>query len=79
MRRLKATEFKAGCLAHLDEVARTGEPITITKRGRPVAQVIPAFPVNARFPQESLRGTIEICGDIVAPVLPPGAWESERR
>lgn len=36
-----AAEFKAHCLRILDEVERTGEPVTITKRGRPVAEVKP--------------------------------------
>jgi prevent-host-death family protein len=36
-----AAEFKAHCLRILDEVERTGEPVTITKRGKPVAQVKP--------------------------------------
>lgn len=34
-----AAEFKAHCLRILDEVARTGEPVTVTKRGKPVAEV----------------------------------------
>ncbi len=37
-----AAEFKAHCLRILDEVERTGEPITITKRGRPVGELRPA-------------------------------------
>jgi prevent-host-death family protein len=36
-----AAEFKAHCLRILDEVQRTGEPVTITKRGKPVAEVTP--------------------------------------
>jgi prevent-host-death family protein len=40
MREVKAGEFKAKCLALLDEVAATGEPIVITKRGKPVARLI---------------------------------------
>jgi prevent-host-death family protein len=36
-----AAEFKAHCLRILDEVERTGEAITITKRGRPIAEVKP--------------------------------------
>jgi prevent-host-death family protein len=34
-----AAEFKAHCLRILDEVQRTGESITVTKRGKPVAEV----------------------------------------
>jgi prevent-host-death family protein len=41
MRSIRASEFKAKCLAILDEVERTGEPVTILKRGRPVARLLP--------------------------------------
>lgn len=39
--RVPAGEFKARCLALLDEVAETGKPLLVTKRGRPVARVVP--------------------------------------
>jgi prevent-host-death family protein len=79
MKNLKATEFKMGCLAFLDEVARSGEAITITKRGKPVAQVIPVRPSNLRYPQDGLRGSVQILGDILSPVLDSDAWEVEGR
>ena len=79
MRSLKASEFKAKCLAVLDDVDRTGESVTILKRGRQVACLIPVPRSSARCPQETLAGTVEILGDIVRPVLPPSAWESNRR
>ena len=78
MKNLNATDFKAGCLALLYEVARTGEIITITKRGKPVAQVVPMRPSNRRYPQDALRGTVETLGDIVSPALDSRAWEAER-
>ncbi len=78
MKNLNATDFKAGCLALLDEVARTGEVITITKRGKPVAQVIPVRPSNLRYAQDGLRGTVEILGDIVSPTLDSRDWEAEQ-
>ncbi len=37
---IPASRFKAECLALLDDVARTGEEIVVTKRGRPVARVV---------------------------------------
>ncbi len=40
-RSISASEFKARCLALLDEVARTGETLVVTKRGRPVARLTP--------------------------------------
>lgn len=77
MKTMAASEFKAKCLAVLDEVARTGERVVVLKRGRPVAQVSPAPPAGADYPQEDLRGKGEIVGDIIGPVLPPDAWEAE--
>lgn len=78
MQTINASEFKAKCLAILDEVARSGEGITILKRGKPVAQVLPAVPRSESTPQESLRGTLEVCGNIVDPALPAESWEAER-
>ncbi len=77
MRAFKISEFKAKCLAVVDQVDRTGEPVTILKRGRPVARVVPAASSD-RYPQDSLAGTVEILGDIVSPVLPPGRWDALR-
>jgi prevent-host-death family protein len=77
MREINASEFKAKCLAILDEVAQTGQPVTILKRGRPIAQLIPPVPRLGRYPQEALLGTVQIHGDVVAPVLPAGTWDIE--
>ena len=41
MDQIKASEFKARCLALIDEVAATGRPLTVTKRGRPLARLVP--------------------------------------
>jgi prevent-host-death family protein len=40
-RTIPASQFKAKCLALLDEVAENGQPLVITKRGKPVARVVP--------------------------------------
>ena len=78
MRTIRASEFKAKCLAILDEVSRTGETVTILKRGRPVAQVGPPVSESSRYPQDSLKGTVRTLGDIIAPVLQPEDWHAER-
>jgi prevent-host-death family protein len=75
---IQASVFKARCLALLDDVARTGEAITILKRGRPVAQVVPVVPRQGQRPQDTLFGTVEVLGDVIEPVLPPDSWEAER-
>ena len=77
MRAIKASEFKARCLSILDEVARTGTPVAISKRGRIVAEVVrPRHTKTGRFPQEALRGTGRTLGDIIAPALPAEVWEA---
>ncbi len=78
MQTLNASDFKARCLAILDRVRDTGEPVLILKRGKPVAQLVPARGDSARYPQDDLRGTVKVLGDVVAPVLPEDAWEALR-
>ncbi len=76
MVRINASEFKAKCLAILDEVANTGEEILILKRGKPVAQLVPPIASSSRHPQDELRDSVVIKGDVIEPVLPAEAWES---
>jgi prevent-host-death family protein len=63
-----AAEFKAKCLALIDRVRERGEPITITKRGRVVARLVPAGDADER-PWLTLRGQGRWTGDPFAPVL----------
>jgi prevent-host-death family protein len=62
---LSATEFKAKCLACLDEIEQSGEPITVTRRGRPVAVLVPPKRAGLKSPRGSLAGKFRIDGDIV--------------
>jgi prevent-host-death family protein len=78
MRTIRASEFKAKCLAILDEVERTGETVTILKRGRAVARLLPPVPAEGRYPQHALFGTIRVVGDVLESVLPATAWDAER-
>jgi prevent-host-death family protein len=59
-----AAEFKARCLELLDRVARDGSAYVVTKRGRPVAQVVPIDPPAAR----TVRGSVTYLSDIVEPL-----------
>jgi prevent-host-death family protein len=70
-KRIPAGEFKAKCLGLLDRVAASGEPIVVTKRGKPIARVVPI----ERPERPSLRGSVRYHGDIVAPV--GEAWDVE--
>jgi len=60
-----AIEFKAKCLALLDEIEQEGGTITVTKRGRPVATVSVARKPAFRSSKGILAGKIKIMGDIV--------------
>lgn len=64
-RQLPAGEFKAKCLAVLDDVQRTGRGVVITKRGRPVAQVVP---LPAAADSESLQGSVLFEEDLLSPI-----------
>ena len=74
---VQATEFKAKCLALIDEMERSGEPLTITRRGKPsitlTAQREAPPPINSIF--GCMKGTVTIHGDIVGPVDPD--WEAQ--
>jgi prevent-host-death family protein len=78
MREINATEFKAKCLAILDEVHRTGDVVTVLKRGKAVAQLVPA-PIldEATYPQHTLRGKGRSHGDLLS-ATPAMEWEAER-
>ena len=58
----------AKCLGLMDQVARTGETILVTKNGKPVAELRPHRPPRAKSIIGIHKGQIEILGDIISPV-----------
>jgi prevent-host-death family protein len=69
---MAAGEFKAKCLAVLDEVAASKRPLIITKRGRPVAKVVPLAD-----PEPAPRKTLIVRqGDLISPV--GDVWDADR-
>ncbi len=76
MKTVNATEFKAKCLAILDEVAATGEHFVILKHGEPVARLLPSVPTVGRYPQRELAGTVEFHGDVMAPAVEADEWDA---
>jgi antitoxin (DNA-binding transcriptional repressor) of toxin-antitoxin stability system len=74
---INASEFKAKCLAILDEVFASGQTVTILKRGKPVAQLVPPVQRDEGWPQTTLAGSVEIVGNVIDPALDSEAWEVE--
>jgi prevent-host-death family protein len=70
MQEVSISEFKAKCLSLLEQVQKTKKPIRITKFGKAVAEVVPASPAEDRSKWiGSMKGKMEILGDIVSPVI----------
>jgi antitoxin (DNA-binding transcriptional repressor) of toxin-antitoxin stability system len=66
-----AAEFKAKCLRILDEVERTGEPVTITKRGRVVGELHPPPRRERHSIIGCMKGTVLKYDDPFAPAVDP--------
>jgi prevent-host-death family protein len=74
-RTMSAAEFKAKCLQAMEQVAATGEPIVVTKRGKPIAQLAPV----SRKPKTLrgfLKGRVKTRKDIISPVKV--VWNADR-
>ncbi|HEV2196430.1 MAG TPA: type II toxin-antitoxin system Phd/YefM family antitoxin [Candidatus Acidoferrum sp.] len=73
MKKVAAGAFKANCLSIMDEVQAKRETVVITKRGRPVAKLVPIEePSDDLF--DSFRGKVTIVGDVVSPALTLEEW-----
>jgi prevent-host-death family protein len=72
METLSVSKFKATCLAVLEEVKKKKKRVLITKRGEPIAEIIP---VNGKKPDIPLKETVTFMGDIVSPVA-EDEWEA---
>ena len=75
---INASDFKARCLAILDEVAERGLSLIILKRGKPVAELRPVSKKAGQYSQLELLGTVKILGDVVSPVLPSKELKFEK-
>ncbi|HXB21561.1 MAG TPA: type II toxin-antitoxin system Phd/YefM family antitoxin [Candidatus Solibacter sp.] len=74
MKEIAAGEFKAQCLSIMDQVQQSGEPVLITKHGKPVAKLVPADKTSDDI-FGYMAGKVKIVGDIVAPATPLEDWE----
>jgi prevent-host-death family protein len=75
MKEVAISEFKAKCLSLLDEVQKTKQPILVTRRGKPVAEVSAPSPAKSRDWMGSMQGKSKILGDIISPASDEDDWE----
>ncbi|HEY6292073.1 MAG TPA: type II toxin-antitoxin system Phd/YefM family antitoxin [Terriglobia bacterium] len=75
MKKIPAGKFKTHCLAIMDEVRATKDVVVITKRGQPVAKLVPVDTAQDDFIGR-LEGVVKIVGDIESPLEPPESWEA---
>ena len=61
----------------MDLVQRTAEPITVNKRGKPIAKVVAYEPPHEEW-FGRLKGEMEILDDIESPIYPPEVWNALR-
>jgi len=70
---IPAGQFKVHCLKIMDEVAAKRQAVVITKRGKPVAKLVPVEKEKDDI-FGFLKGKITVHGDIVGPILTPEEW-----
>lgn len=70
------SEFKAKCLALLEQVQKTKRPIRVTRFGKAVADVVPAEQQSQGGWLGCMEGTAEIVGDILSPVIDEADFEA---
>lgn len=74
---ISISAFKATCLAVLERVRQTGRRVIVTKHGEPIAEVVPPSPASRAGDWiGSMRGSAQIVGDIVGPVVDEDEWEA---
>ncbi|MBI2207697.1 MAG: type II toxin-antitoxin system Phd/YefM family antitoxin [Candidatus Rokubacteria bacterium] len=78
MKTMPAGEFKARCLRVMEDVKKYRTPVVITKKGRPVAKLVPADPDPGIDLFGCMAGEFTYIGDVESPVVPPEAWDVVR-
>lgn len=75
MANVAATEFKAKCLQLMDRVAERRETYVITKRGKPVAKLVPADPPRKKDVFGCMADKTLFVGDVEKPLHTEEEWK----
>jgi len=74
METLSVSKFKATCLSVIEQVRTKKKRVRITKRGVPIAEIVP---VDTKAKVVPLKATVTFIGDIVSPVAEED-WEAQK-
>jgi prevent-host-death family protein len=77
MKTMGAGAFKTHCLSVIDEVHDRCEEVVITKRGKPMAKLVPVKQEKPESIFGFLRGKVKVVGDIVSPIVEPWEWDED--
>ncbi|MFI4955683.1 MAG: type II toxin-antitoxin system Phd/YefM family antitoxin [Gammaproteobacteria bacterium] len=72
---MAVAKFKAECLREIEQVQQTGEPLIVTKRGKPIVKIIPILEENNEKHFGCLKDSLTIVGDITLPI--DEIWDAE--
>lgn len=78
MEEIAISKFKATCLAVLERVRKTGEPILVTRFGHPIAEIVAPGTLKPMRRFGTMVGTGRIVGDIVGPIGDESDWEAAK-
>jgi prevent-host-death family protein len=68
MKQMRASTFKARCLAVMDDVQSSGEPVIVTKRGAPVVKVVPVQAMDGEL-FGFMAGKFKVIGELESPLV----------
>jgi prevent-host-death family protein len=79
VKEVRISEFRTKCLALIERVRRTRKPLRVTRRGKPIADIVPSAAIKPVMDRAkwigSMKGTVKILGDIVSPAIDKDEWE----
>ena len=77
METMTITDFKAHALRVLDQISKTGKPVIVTRRGKPIAQIFPYVHHDTKSQPGRLAYTLKFEEDLISP-LGEEMWEAAR-
>ena len=79
MKEVPISEFRTKCRALIERVRRTRNPLRVTRRGKPIVDIVPTAAIKPVMDRAkwlgSIKGTAKILGDIVSPAIGKNEWE----